>query len=252
MELNENNVFDLLRSDSQYPVDFDDAWRWLGFSTKRNAKVSLLRAGFIENEDFMINHEPTTTGIQANPSELIRLTIDCFKSWAMMAETTKGKAVRRYFIGCESRLKELLTQLEQNNKERVVRALVSKDHTRWQQRFEKEFFDEAYRVTGWQSTEKGHPSCMGRFIKNHIYQHFPEGTVEKLEEINPRTEKGRKRKHHQHLKSLGVETLGNHKMAVIAVMRLSPDNNQQRFQMNMQKALGSSIQLELPFLDDVS
>lgn len=252
MELNENNVFGLLRSDSQFPVDFDDAWRWLGFSRKDSAKRSFEDAEFLAGIDFEIFHINAENSGRGRPAEKIRLTVDCFKSFAMMAGTKKGKQVRRYFLDCEKHLKELLQQAEENKKQRVVRALVSEDHTRWQQRFEKEFFDEAYRVTGWQPTAKGHPSCMGRFIKKHIYQHFPEGTVEKLEEVNPRTERGRRRKHHQHLKTLGVETLGSHKTAVMAVMRLSPDNNQEKFRNNMQKALGSTIQLELPFLDDVS
>ena len=53
----------LLNSSERFPVDFEEAWIWLGFKRKDNAKRSLLNAGFIENEDFRISAEPTTTGI---------------------------------------------------------------------------------------------------------------------------------------------------------------------------------------------
>ena len=40
------------------------------------------------------------------PSEFIKLTIDCFKSFGMMAGTEKGKEIRRYFLMCERQLKQ--------------------------------------------------------------------------------------------------------------------------------------------------
>lgn len=144
-----------------------------------------------------------------------------------------------------------ITGWEDERKRYIVKALVSQEYTKWQKRFEDEFFEEAYRINGWQKTSSGHPSCMGRFIKKTVYNHLPEGTTEKLEQVNPRTDKGRKRKHHQHLKGLGLNVLGTHKSAVLAVMRLSPDSNPTRFEQNLQKALGSQIQLELPFLIDL-
>lgn len=39
--------------------------------------------------------------------ESIYLTVDCFKTWAMMANTAQGKVVRRYFLNCEKQLKAL-------------------------------------------------------------------------------------------------------------------------------------------------
>lgn len=91
----------LIESNDRFPVSFDLAWEWIGYSRKNNAKQALLDAGFIENEDLLIKQQPTTTGIQANLNENISLTIECFKMWAMMAKTSQGKQIRLYFLDCE-------------------------------------------------------------------------------------------------------------------------------------------------------
>ena len=56
------------------------------------------------------------------------MTIDCFKSFCMMAGTSKGKGVRRYFLDCERRLKVLLNEAKsQNIKTRLISAIVSEE-----------------------------------------------------------------------------------------------------------------------------
>lgn len=95
----------LIESNDRFPVSFDLAWEWIGYSRKDSAKRALLEAGFIENEDLHINVEPTTTGISGirggDVNENISLTIECFKMWAMMSKTSQGRQVREYFIECE-------------------------------------------------------------------------------------------------------------------------------------------------------
>lgn len=106
MEFNEQLALQLLESDVEFPVDFDDAWNWLEYSRKDVAKRSLLNCGFTEGIDFLISADATTTGISSNPKENIFLTLDCFKQWCMMSGTEKGKDVRLYFLKCEKVLKE--------------------------------------------------------------------------------------------------------------------------------------------------
>jgi phage anti-repressor protein len=111
----------LLGSNQEFPVDFEKAWKWLGFSRKDNAKVSLLECGFVEGIDFLINQEleaPTITGwVNPKPNEKIWLTVDCFKTWGMMARTEQGKQIRTYFLQCEKIAKqEAARQLETNRK----------------------------------------------------------------------------------------------------------------------------------------
>jgi phage antirepressor YoqD-like protein len=85
-----------------FPVDFDQAWQWIGYTRKDTAKDALLRQ-FANSEDF--TSFPVETGNGGRPSERIMLTVECFKSFCMMAGTEQGKKVRAYFIECERRLK---------------------------------------------------------------------------------------------------------------------------------------------------
>lgn len=85
-------------SKESHPVDLDDAWRWLGYSTKQKALQSL-KSNFEEGQDFLTKRVKSSTG--GRPSDLILLTVDCFKSLGMMAGTSQGKAIRKYFLECE-------------------------------------------------------------------------------------------------------------------------------------------------------
>lgn len=98
MEFSHELALALVRSDRPFPVDFNDAWQWIGYSTKQKAKNKLL-GNFELGVDFSTEWLKTPNG--GRPSESIKLTIDCFKSLGMMAGTQKGKEVRRYFLECE-------------------------------------------------------------------------------------------------------------------------------------------------------
>lgn len=109
----------LSSSIEQFPVNFDLAWEWLGYTRKDNAKAALLNAGFIRDTDLLITKEsdnhrtsslsPQEMAVQAR-LETITLTVDCFKMWAMMAGTDQGKQVRLYFLECEKIAKAQVVQ----------------------------------------------------------------------------------------------------------------------------------------------
>lgn len=104
MQLSIDLIEYLVKSPEQFPIDLNDAWQWLEFKSKRAAKDLLLDA-FIEDLDFL-RDVPKATG--GRPSEVFLLSVDCFKSMGMMANTQKGREIRRYFLECEQRLKEQL------------------------------------------------------------------------------------------------------------------------------------------------
>jgi len=106
----------LTNSNAQFPVDFEAAWQWLGFTNKASAKRKL--AKFIDGVDFSATWLKTSNG---RPSEQIKLTIDCFKSLGMMAGTEQGKSIRKYFLECERTVKEVIpAQNEQLDQLRLV------------------------------------------------------------------------------------------------------------------------------------
>lgn len=98
MEFSHELALALYQSSEPFPVNFDQGWQWIGYSSKQKAK-SKLTNNFSEGTDFLTKWMKTPTG--GRPSESIWLTVDCFKSFGMMAGTEKGKQIRRYFLECE-------------------------------------------------------------------------------------------------------------------------------------------------------
>lgn len=99
----------LWNSGEQFPVDFNQAWRWLGYSTKQKGFLKLTK-NFDEGLDFLTKRLKTSTG--GRPSQSIRLTVDCFKSLGMMAGTEQGREIRKYFLECERIAKSITPSLE--------------------------------------------------------------------------------------------------------------------------------------------
>jgi very-short-patch-repair endonuclease/phage anti-repressor protein len=109
-----------------FTVDFDNVWKMCGYSKKSNAKRIL--ENFIENDDFCVKNVPAQkrAGRILNKhggsnKEIILLTKDTFKAFCMMANTAKGKEIRRWYIRMESKYSELITRCittlsESNNK----------------------------------------------------------------------------------------------------------------------------------------
>ena len=102
-------VFSIYNSEQQYPVDFTDAWQWLGYTRKDNA-LRVLKANFQEHFDYSSLKRDTgkSSGGMRKPSIDYYLTSDCFRLLAMLAQTDQGKQVRLYYLECEKRLKQMM------------------------------------------------------------------------------------------------------------------------------------------------
>jgi phage anti-repressor protein len=94
-----------IESNEQFPVDFDIYWEWLDFSSKGNAKRAFYKSEFIVGQDFhhVIRTENVVKRTQGGGTqfEKIMLTIDCAKSFAMMARTEKGREIRMWYLELE-------------------------------------------------------------------------------------------------------------------------------------------------------
>ena len=106
----------LFESQEQFPVDFDYAWQWLGYTRKDNAKRTFFTLGFVTGIDanILIKEEVRFEGDREviRESEKIYLTCECLKQWGMMAGTDKGKEIRMYFLECENQLKNIRNELK--------------------------------------------------------------------------------------------------------------------------------------------
>ncbi len=104
MEFSHELALAIVQSTDEFPIDFDAAWKWIGYSTKQKAKNKLTNnfdLGFDYTLNQMVKRVEGNKGGGAVRFESINLTLDCFKSLGMMAGTAKGKEVRRYFLECE-------------------------------------------------------------------------------------------------------------------------------------------------------
>ncbi|MDK4309500.1 P63C domain-containing protein [Corynebacterium accolens] len=114
--------------------------------------------------------------------------------------------------------------------QRLLDAYIAEEFQPWVRRFPEAFFREIYRLQGWKFVPGNHhhPQYVGHFINKYIYEHMPEGVLERLRDLNPKNEQGnRARKHHQHLtEDTGVAHLERQVAKVITIMEISEDKVQ--------------------------
>ena len=111
-----------------FVIDLDNVWKWLGFSQKNNA-IMLLEKNFNIDIDYKksafaitkalsdlenLNVEfSETKKIKKNGGQnrqIIMLTIKCFKSLCLKAQTQKANEIHEYFIKLEEFLHEIIEE----------------------------------------------------------------------------------------------------------------------------------------------
>ena len=119
----------------------------------------------------------------------------------------------------------------------ILDRYLTKELSAWAKTFPDEFYQQIYRLKGWQGPV-GHkrPPFIGNYTNKIVYDRLAPGVLEELKKINPKNEKGyRKARHHQHLtRNWGYIKLREHLAGVIAIMRISP--NWDRFMANIKRA----------------
>ena len=101
--------------DAAFVINFDDVWKWVGFSRKDPAK-RLLKKNFQVDVDYIEVHSKVDIDRYADPNQVIQMTVETFKNYCMIASTAKSKIVRKYYISMERILhKYIENQLVENN-----------------------------------------------------------------------------------------------------------------------------------------
>lgn len=107
-------------SKTDFIINLDDIYKWIGFSRKSDCKKILVK-NFIENTDYIINKKVDTIKISAaiaaeiepkehGNKELIMLTINTFKKLCLKADTKKANDIHDYYIKLEEILQEVITE----------------------------------------------------------------------------------------------------------------------------------------------
>ena len=106
-----------------FVVDLDNVWKWLGFQQKVNAMTLLEKQFKIDIDYKNIAPQETPKSHGGHNKQIIMLTVRCFKSLCLKAQTKKASEIHEYYMKMEEVLHqvveeetdELKQQLEQKN-----------------------------------------------------------------------------------------------------------------------------------------
>jgi hypothetical protein len=100
-------------SNNEFVINFNDIWKWLGYSRKDPAK-RLLENTFTKNIDYKIllhqSVEQKKDIRGGHNKENIMLTINAFKKFCLKSDTKKADEIHEYYIKLEDILHETIDQ----------------------------------------------------------------------------------------------------------------------------------------------
>ncbi|OPH83175.1 P63C domain-containing protein [Nitrobacter vulgaris] len=135
---------------------------------------------------------------------------------------------------------------EEQALQKILDAYILPEHRPWMKAVPVEFFQEMFRVFGWQhkAGNRG-PRYAGKLVRNLIYRHLPKPVLPKLDEMNPSLPNyQRKYRHHQLLtEGFGLEHFRSQMSGVMALLRAS--NNRNEFNRLYLRAYGGQLDLDL-------
>jgi len=136
---------------------------------------------------------------------------------------------------------------------RVIAAYMSPTLYKWTQKFRPIFFEEMYRLHGWEykpgSTK--HPQYTGKFITKYVYEPLPPGVLEEMKSRLPKNESGNRRaKLWQTLSpDTGIPHLDRQLEDVTLLMQISDEKDE--FARFFERKFGKQLQLRLQVLKNV-
>lgn len=142
-----------------------------------------------------------------------------------------------------------------NALEQILAKYLSDHKLKWAKTFPDEFYQEIFRLRDWEYGELGYrfrPAVVGRYTNDIVYDRLAPGILEKLQELNPRNERGnRVTRHHQWLtEDHGVPELKSHLSGVIALMKASTSwRGFQRLLARAYPKFGEQLEFDFPDMD---
>lgn len=135
--------------------------------------------------------------------------------------------------------------------QKILDKYLSEEKAKWAKTFPDEFYKKMFRLKGWEFNPLSvkRPGVIGHYTNDIIYQRLAPGILKKLQELNPKTDKGnRKNKHFQYFTDdYGLPELKEHLTKVMFLMDAS-GNDWDLFKSLLNRASpkqGNSLELEL-------
>jgi hypothetical protein len=99
---------------TDFIIDFNKVWEWMGFTQKVNAK-RFLENNFIPDNDYKLllfpkEEQKKGSGRGGHNKETIMMTVKTFKLFCMKAGTKKSHQVHEYYMKLEELLQELIQE----------------------------------------------------------------------------------------------------------------------------------------------
>lgn len=134
---------------------------------------------------------------------------------------------------------------EQDELQRILKAYIAEELLPWQKRFPDVFYQELFRLNGWDYTVKGikrRPGIIGKWTTKLIYEQLPPGVLDELKRKTPKSA----RLHQSLTADIGQPELAAQITQVVTIFRISDNMGQVWAHMEKLRSRQSG-QLELPF-----
>ena len=86
---------------NDFVIDFDNVWKWLGFTRKDSAKKLLEKFFTIEIDYKTVFRQQAENLTGGRPKENIMLNVNTFKKFCLKADTKKADEFHDYYIKLE-------------------------------------------------------------------------------------------------------------------------------------------------------
>jgi len=131
---------------TDFVIDLDNIWKWLGFSQKANAKT-LLEKQFEFNKDYkkpllLLQQKQTTNTKGGHNKEIFMLNIRTFKLFCIKAGTEKANEIHEYFVKLEEIMNEIIKEECLELKHKLENQKLSNQLEKLSNQLEKELLRE--------------------------------------------------------------------------------------------------------------
>ncbi len=112
--------------------------------------------------------------------------------------------------------------------QKILDKYLTEEKAKWAKTFPDDFYKKMFKLKGWNFNPMSvkRPGVIGHYTNDIVYQRLAPGILKKLQELNPKTEKGsRKSKHFQHFtEDYGLPELKEHLTKVMFLMDAAGDD----------------------------
>jgi len=140
---------------------------------------------------------------------------------------------------------------------KILEEFIAKELQSWTKTFPLEFYQEIYRLKGWdwpalaEGKKPPTPQIIGHYTNGIVYDRLAPGVLQELRKRNPKLPTGLRKDHHHQwfTPDLGHPKLKEHLAAVTALMRSS--NTWDEFLRRLKRALPTTgEQADIPFPEE--